>query len=200
MLFCFLLMNCAFTKIDWWCKEQSLAWPIPSPKQNLTLKMPMRGKQWNSVFRKDPFQCCWSSNTLFYGTKNNHSSHSTHSTSSFITPTSVIYSCPYNQAPQDGFHDFPVYLCGSCPYQSAWHLSWNNSYHFSLMLLLLSCFSSVWLCDSLDCSPPGSSVHGIFQARILEWVAISLSKGSSRPKDQTHGSYVSYIGKRILYH
>ena len=56
------------------------------------------------------------------------------------------------------------------------------------------------LCNPMDCSPPGSSVHGIFQARILEWVAISLSKGSSRPKDQTHGSYVSYIGKRILYH
>ena len=38
-------------------------------------------------------------------------------------------------------------------------------------------------CDPLDCSPPGSSAHGILQARILEWVAISLSKGSSRPRD-----------------
>ena len=35
------------------------------------------------------------------------------------------------------------------------------------------------LCDPMDCSPPGSSVHGIFQARILEWVAISFSRGSS---------------------
>ena len=43
--------------------------------------------------------------------------------------------------------------------------------------------------DSLrpvDCSPPSSSVHGILQARILEWVAISFSRGSSRPRDQTH--------------
>ena len=39
------------------------------------------------------------------------------------------------------------------------------------------------LWDALDCSPPGSSVHGIFHARILEWVAISSSKGSSRPRD-----------------
>ena len=39
------------------------------------------------------------------------------------------------------------------------------------------------LCDSLDCSPPGSSVHGIFQTRILEWVAIPFSKGSSLPRD-----------------
>ena len=40
-------------------------------------------------------------------------------------------------------------------------------------------------CDPLDCSPPGSSVHGILQARILEWVAISFSRGSSRPRDLT---------------
>ena len=37
----------------------------------------------------------------------------------------------------------------------------------------------------MDCSPPGSSVHGILQARILEWVAISFSRGSSQPRDQT---------------
>ena len=41
------------------------------------------------------------------------------------------------------------------------------------------------LCNPMDCSPPGSSVHGIFQARILEWVAIFFSRGSSWPKDWT---------------
>ena len=41
------------------------------------------------------------------------------------------------------------------------------------------------LCDPMDCSPPGSSVRGIFQARILEWVAMSSSRGSSRPGAQT---------------
>ena len=41
------------------------------------------------------------------------------------------------------------------------------------------------LCDPMDCSPPSSSVHGILQARILGWVAIPFSKGSSRPRDQT---------------
>ena len=40
------------------------------------------------------------------------------------------------------------------------------------------------LCDPMDCSPPGSSVHGILQARILKWVAIPFSKGSSQPRDQ----------------
>ena len=43
----------------------------------------------------------------------------------------------------------------------------------------------------MDCSPPGSSVHGIFWARILEWVAISFSKGSSRPRDSTSISCMS---------
>ena len=48
---------------------------------------------------------------------------------------------------------------------------------------LLSHFSRVQLCDAMDCSPSGSSVHGILQARTLEWVAISISRGSSRPRD-----------------
>ena len=43
--------------------------------------------------------------------------------------------------------------------------------------------SYVTLCDLMDYSLPGSAVHGIFQARILEWVAISFSRGSSQPKD-----------------
>ena len=47
----------------------------------------------------------------------------------------------------------------------------------------------------MDCSPPGSSVHGIFQARILEWVAISFSRGSSQPRDQTRVSRI--VGRRF---
>ena len=43
----------------------------------------------------------------------------------------------------------------------------------------------------MACRPPGSSVHGILQARILEWVAISSSRGSSRPRDQTQGFFMS---------
>ena len=51
-------------------------------------------------------------------------------------------------------------------------------------------------CNPMDCSLPGSSVHGIFQARILAWVAISLSRGSSQPRD---GTSISCIGRQILY-
>ena len=49
-------------------------------------------------------------------------------------------------------------------------------------------------------TPWGSSVHGIFQSRILEWVAIPFSWGSSRPRDWTHVSCVSCIGRQLLYH
>ena len=51
--------------------------------------------------------------------------------------------------------------------------------------------SCLTLCDPMDCSPPGSSIHGILQARILEWVAISFSRGSSRPRDQTQVSRIA---------
>ena len=47
------------------------------------------------------------------------------------------------------------------------------------------------LCDPMDCSLPGSPVHGIFQARVLEWVAISSSKVSSRPRDRTQVSCIA---------
>ena len=55
------------------------------------------------------------------------------------------------------------------------------------------------LCGPMDCSPPGSFGHGLFQARILERVAISSSRGSSWPKDQTRGSCVFCIGRRVPY-
>ena len=48
--------------------------------------------------------------------------------------------------------------------------------------------SCLTLCNPVDCSLPGSSVHGILQARIVEWIAISFSRGSSRPRDRTRVS------------
>ena len=47
------------------------------------------------------------------------------------------------------------------------------------------------LCDPVDFSPPGSFVYGILQARILEWVAIPFSRGSSLPRDQTQVSHIA---------
>ena len=60
--------------------------------------------------------------------------------------------------------------------------------------------SSPTLCNPMDGSSPGSSVHGILQARILEWVALPFARGSSQPRGQTRISYISCTGRQILYH
>ena len=57
--------------------------------------------------------------------------------------------------------------------------------------VVVQSLSHVWLFDPMDCSLRGSSVHGVSQARILEWVAISFSRESSRPRDQTQVSRLS---------
>ena len=54
------------------------------------------------------------------------------------------------------------------------------------------------LCHPMDCSPPDSSVHRILQARILEWIAVPFSRGSSPPRGGTCVSYVSCIGRQVL--
>ena len=61
-------------------------------------------------------------------------------------------------------------------------------------LLLFSGSIVTTLCDPMDCSPPGSSVSGILQARILEWAATFLSRGSSPTRDRAHVSLASCIG------
>ena len=63
------------------------------------------------------------------------------------------------------------------------------------MLSHVQLFVTPWIC-----SPPGSSVHGILQARILEWVAMLSSRGSSQPWDQTCVSSISCIGRHVIYH
>ena len=76
----------------------------------------------------------------------------------------------------------------------------NSSLHISC---LSACSVGKWcltLCYPMDCSPPSSSAHGTFQARILEWVAMLSSRGSSQPRDWTHISYVSCIAHQVLCH
>ena len=71
-----------------------------------------------------------------------------------------------------------------------WEILILNHIHIVVLLLAQSCGT---LCDPMDYSPPDSSVHGISQARVLEWVATSFTRGSSRPRDQIR---VSLIGGR----
>ena len=71
-----------------------------------------------------------------------------------------------------------------------WLSNWTE-----LNWCMLGRFICVTLCDPTDCSLTGCSIHGILQARILVWVAISYSRGSSWPRDWTHVSYLSCIGR-----
>ena len=86
-----------------------------------------------------------------------------------------------------------VHRCVGFCHISMW-ISHTSCVH---AMLIQSCPT---LCDPMDGSPPVSSVHGILQARILEWIAMPSSRGSSRPRDWTWVSYVSCIGRWILYH
>ena len=63
---------------------------------------------------------------------------------------------------------------------------------------VLSHSSCLTLCNSTDGSPPGSSAHGILQARILEWIATPSSRGSYRSGDQMHFSHISFTGRWVL--
>ena len=82
----------------------------------------------------------------------------------------------------------------------------NKFYHHKFMIVTvpgLCCLvakSCLTFCDPVDCSPPGSSVHEISQARILEWVAISFSRGSSWPRVRPHVSRISCFVRQVLYH
>ena len=95
-----------------------------------------------------------------------------------------------------------LFVCRLLPLNFGWGpvggQAQNSSTPWHTHAQLLSC---VWLlCDPINCSPLGSSVYGILQARIVDWVAIPSSRGSSRPRDWTCISYVSCIDRQLLYH
>ena len=84
--------------------------------------------------------------------------------------------------------------------QIFYHLNYQRS-PFLLMCVCAKLFKlCLTLCDRMDCNLPGSSLHGIFQVIVLEWVAMPFSDGSPRPRDWIHVSCVSCTGRRVLYH
>ena len=116
----------------------------------------------------------------------------------------------------------PCLFLGSGACLQSWALGWHTHYsdvclchHMAFLLPVCLCPDSLpfikihsvdcvhmccmcaqaclTLCDPMDCSPPGSSVHGILQARRLDWVAMPSPRRSSWPRDQTHISCISCI-------
>ena len=82
-----------------------------------------------------------------------------------------------------------ISLCYCCRVLLFIYLKYSSLYMKKVKVLVTQLCPT--LCSPMECSPPGSSVHGILQARILEWVAISFSGGSSWPRDQTHVSRIA---------
>ena len=79
---------------------------------------------------------------------------------------------------------------GDCSHKIKRHLLFGRKAMTNLSEWSEVAQSCPTLCDPIDCSLPGSSIHGIFQARILEWVAISFSRRSSQPRDWTWVSHI----------
>ena len=105
-----------------------------------------------------------------------------------------------------------VQFSGTCPTPKLLHFKMRISLPpiYGVVYLVSWCVCREWgveegeervaqlcwtLCDPMDCSPPDSSVHGIFQATILEWVAVSFSKASSQPRDWIRVS--CFAGRRF---
>ena len=76
----------------------------------------------------------------------------------------------------------------------------NDCIIFNSLIFFLYAKLLLTVCNPMDCILPDSSVYRIFQARILDWVAIPFSRGSFQPRDQMRVSYVSCIGRQLLYH
>ena len=119
----------------------------------------------------------------------------------------IIYQLSHQRSP------LPIILTRPLPTMSTGPLSTSlllflicKQVHLSQLSRFHACVHAKSLqscptpCDAMDHSPPGSSVHGILQARILEWVAVPSSKASSRPRNETCISYISCIGRQALYH
>ena len=95
----------------------------------------------------------------------------------------VSYCC-HNKLPQTYWlKATPTYLSVCRP--EAWIQRAASFWRLHCVLVAQLCLT---LCDPMDCSPPHFSVQGILQARILEWIAMPFSKGSSLPRDQTNVS------------
>ena len=91
----------------------------------------------------------------------------------------------------------PTYIIWGGPEAKSWEGPLDETEIYYNLVIIKSCEwvkvaqSCLTLCDPMDCSLPVSSVYGIFQARVLDWVVISFSRGSSQPRDQTQVSCIA---------
>ena len=106
-----------------------------------------------------------------------------------------LYCLNHQEIPENTFYTYCSFKIIAIIISIARDFSYFSKKKKMLYILSEVAQSCPTLCDPMDFSLPGSSIHGIFQARILEWVAISFSRGTSRPRDWTQVSCI--VGRRL---
>ena len=189
---------------DWCWSWSSILWP-PDVKNWLTRKDPVVGKDW----RQEEKGMTEDEMVGWYYQLNEHELEQAPGVGD--GQGSLACCSPWDHKESDtteqlNWTDLSIYLpiylsifAYTQPYITYIH-SYNGIIFYSSMSACLVVQLCPILWDLLDCSLPGFSVHGIFQARILDCVAISYSRGSSRPSDWTWFSCISCIVRWILYH
>ena len=114
----------------------------------------------------------------------------THTQNMHINTQTHTHMCIYTDTETHTYANTHIHIC---IYTDTHTNTYTHTYICTCVLCAKSLQSCPTLFDPMDCSPPGSSVHGILQARIVERVAIASSRGSSCPRDQACASYVSYV-------
>ena len=94
------------------------------------------------------------------------------------------------------FSKIKIYISEQCSTMNS-HIQLTSK---CVCMCAKSLHSCLTLCIPMDCGPSGSSIRRILQAKMMEWVALPSSRRSSWPRDQTCISYISYIGRWVLYH
>ena len=113
---------------------------------------------------------------------------------SYAVPSA--WSPPWPQQSVFGTYPPGSYITDALPSRAATNLYHNSLPICFMHLHVLSHFSRVWLCNPKECSLPDSSVHGILQTRIMQWLDMLSSRGSSLLRDGTH---ISCLSRQILY-
>ena len=194
-------MDMVLSKL-WEMVKDRETWPAASPWGHKELDVTERLNNsnntcmkwvWNSYPHSNP-QCNWVKPALTDQTNINGAltmcSENTNTTKTQILPSNycLVQGQSHESNPAHCWFPYSLHV------KEAFHIFWGVVKNSRICDRIAQLCPTV--CDPMDCSLPGSSVPGIFQAKVLEWVAISFSRGSSWPRDRTQ---VSLIVSKMLY-
>ena len=143
---------------------------------------------WNSLIKRYLINCLVSWNIVYTQRQNTYTPHLFWIPFPFRSPKRAKQRSLCCMA---GSHQLPIMCVCLCVSVSVTVQEVLTSYLWYVCVSVSVTQSCLTLCDRMDCSPPGSSVHGILQARMLECVAMPFSRGSTWPRDWTQASFIA---------